>query len=80
MRTFIYKITPLSSKRGYNRTISVYEIVNNEPRYLGFDDKISTGSYKGDYAIVSKIISENTDLLMKDDNYSLVEDCRLINI
>ena len=58
MKTFIYKTKHSSDKRGYNREITVYRIKNNQPVFVGYDDEISTASYKGDHAIACKIINE----------------------
>lgn len=60
MKTYFFKTQDSSVKRGYNRTIYVYHIVNNKPIFLGYDEEISTASYKGDRAIASKIIHEQT--------------------
>lgn len=60
MKTYFFKVQNSSDKRGYNRTIYVYRIVNNKPIFLGYDDQISTASYKGDRGIAYKIIHEQT--------------------
>lgn len=36
MRTFIYTSTPVKIKMGYiNTVITIYEIINNDPQYIG---------------------------------------------
>ena len=71
MRTFIYIVTESSPKRGYNRSIRVYELINNRPEYIGYNDKITTAAYKGDGAVTCQIIADNTDLDMRADGYWL---------
>ena len=58
MKTYIYKVTPSSPIRGYNRTIEVYRVKNNKPIYLGEDDHINTASYKGDRATALQAVAE----------------------
>lgn len=60
MKTFIFKTQNSSDKRGYNRTVYVYRIKNNQPIFIGYDEEINTASYKGDRGIASKIIHDNT--------------------
>ena len=60
MKTFFFTIKHDSDKRGYNRTISVYRNINNQPTFIGYDEEINTASYKGDYGIAAKIIHEVT--------------------
>ena len=71
MKTYIYTVKNSSSKRGYNREISVYRIKNNQPVYVGTDDEISTAGYKGDYAIACELISKHDKAKMSKDGYSL---------
>lgn len=66
MKTYIYKAEDMSCKRGYNRTVSVYRVKNNVPQYIGYDDEISTASYKGDKAIASILISKIDGHKMKN--------------
>ncbi len=58
MKTYIFKVSHESSQRGFNREISVYRIKNNQPVFVGYDDRINTASYKGDRAIANLIISK----------------------
>lgn len=58
MKTYIYTLDYSSAKRGFNRTVTVWRVKNNQPIYVGFDDEIDTASYKGDYAVACKIISD----------------------
>lgn len=58
MQTFIYTVRHESPKRGYNRTVVVYRIVKNKPIFIDSDIEINTASYKGDYAVACKIISD----------------------
>jgi hypothetical protein len=60
MKTFFFKVQQSSDKRGYNRTIYVYRIKNNQPEFLGYDEEIHTASYKGDRGVAAKIIHEVT--------------------
>ena len=46
MKTFIYKIREGRSTYGVNYFVSVYEVENNEPKFL-FETKYNSGSYKG---------------------------------
>ena len=59
MKTYIYKIQHFSLKRGYNRTVTVYRMKNNQPMFVGVDEHIDTASFKGDYAIACEIIAKN---------------------
>lgn len=72
MKTYLYTIEHDSNLRGYNRTINVYRIKNNQPLYIGCDEKINTASYKGDYAIACKVISEVHGHKMDSKGYELV--------
>ncbi|AHK11626.1 hypothetical protein S140_219 [Shewanella sp. phage 1/40] len=71
MKTYIFTVENNSNQRGYNRTVNVYHIKNNKPTFVGYDDKINTASYKGDYAIACKIISENDKHRMNKTGYRL---------
>lgn len=56
MKTYIITVSDKGA-RGYNRCISVYRVKNNVPEYIGYDDKVSTASYKGDHAVGCAVIS-----------------------
>lgn len=71
MKTYIFTVKQTSPKRGYNRTIDVYRVEDNQPLHIGYNDKISTSSYKGDYAIACDIISDFDKLEMTDCGYYL---------
>lgn len=71
MTTYIYTVKNSSPKRGYNRTINVYRLEDNQPLHIGYDDKISTSGYKGDYATACDIISNFDKLEMTDCRYYL---------
>jgi hypothetical protein len=71
MKTYFYTIKHNSALRGYNRTVTVYRVKSNQPSFVGYDEKINTASYKGDYAIACKIISENDKHLMDKTGYTL---------
>lgn len=71
MKSYIYVVTPSSPKRGFNRSITVYEIVDNIPHYVGDNDRIQTASFKGDYAVASKIVSDVQGLKMDVCGYRL---------
>lgn len=60
MKTYFFIAKNSSDKRGYNRTITVYRNINNQPIYVGCDEEIDTAAYKGDYGIAAKIIHEKT--------------------
>ena len=70
MKTYIYTTDYSSSQRGYNRTITVYRVINNKPVFVNIDNKINTASYRGDLAIASHIIAD-TDNHKISDNYNL---------
>ncbi len=72
MKTYIFRIEKSSSARGYNRTIYVYRVKNNQPIFVGYNEKINTASYKGDRAIASQIISDNEGLKMDNGGYNLL--------
>lgn len=72
MRTYIYKAIDSSDKRGYNRTIIVYRVINNKPEYLGINDEIHTAGYKGDRAVAAEIIHEKTGAKWADNGYTLL--------
>ncbi len=71
MKTFIFKVQQSSGARGYNRTVYVYRMKNNQPIFVGYDEEINTASYKGDRAIASKIISDNEGMKMDQGGYNL---------
>jgi hypothetical protein len=71
MKTYIFKVQQSSSARGYNRTVYVYRMKNNQPIFVGYDEEINTASYKGDRAIAAKIISENDKMKMDKGGYNL---------
>ena len=71
MKTYIYTVKNSSSKRGYNREISVYRIKNNQPIHIGTNDEISTASYKGDYATACDLIVKHDKAKPSKDGYSL---------
>lgn len=56
MKKFIALVKLSSDKKGYNRTVTVYQVKNNELNYIGYDDEINTAAYIGDYAIACHII------------------------
>ncbi len=64
MKTYIYKVINSSTRRGYNLTIEVYRVIHNVPKFVGYDDKISTASYRGDYATACHIIHRKTGARM----------------
>ena len=80
MKTYIYKAIDSSTERGYNRTVAVWRIKHNTPVYIGYDDKISTASYVGDYGIACKIISNNTGAKMLGSYKMLSKDIRILNV
>jgi len=80
MITFIYRVTQSSDKRGYNRNVEVWRIKNNQPLFVGYDNKINTASYKGDRAIVNLIISHNLGFKMKNGHDLLRQDVQLFEI
>ena len=80
MKTFIFKVVQSSNIRGYNRTVEVYQVKNNEPIYVGYNDQINTASYRGDKAVASKIISDKLGYKMKNSYDLLRKDIRLLEI
>lgn len=70
MKTYIYKAEDKGA-RGYNRTITVYRMKNNQPELVGYNDKIDTAGYKGDRAVACNIISDKTGAKMAD-GYNLL--------
>ncbi|AHK11327.1 hypothetical protein S14_218 [Shewanella sp. phage 1/4] len=71
MKTYLYTVDYDSSARGYNRTIVVYRIKNNQPLFVGSNNEINTASYKGDYAIACELISANDSHKMDNTGYRL---------
>lgn len=72
MKKFISIIETSSPKKGYNRTVTVYRVKNNELNYIGHDDEINTAAYKGDYAIACSIIHDNLGNKLDKGGYKLV--------
>ena len=72
MKTYFYKVIQDSSARGFNREVHVYRVKNNQPIFIGYDDRINTASYKGDHAIASAIISKNDKHKMDKKGYFLL--------
>jgi len=77
---FIYKVIYSSPKRGYNRTIEVHQLIDNVPLFIGFDDKITTASYVGDFGIACKIIADHLDDFEMHDSYRLKQTVKLYQI
>lgn len=71
MKHYIFTVENASRKRGYNRTIRVWRMERNVPMWVGDDDEISTSSYKGDYAMACKIISNRDGYRLTKDGYFL---------
>ena len=71
MKTFIFKVEHSSTVRGYNRTIKVYHVKNNQPIWIGYDDKINTAGYKGDYAVACQVIADECGHKMDKRGYTL---------
>lgn len=72
MKKFIAITKDSSSKKGYNRTVTVYRVKNNDLVYIGYDDEINTAAYMGDYAIACHVINRVLGHKLSDDRYSLV--------
>lgn len=72
MKNYIFTAIHSSTGRGYNRTVKVWRIKNNQPIFIGYDDEISTSGYKGDYACACKIISEHEGHKMDKTGYRLL--------
>ena len=61
MKSFIYYINQFSTARGYNQTVTVYQLKGNkEPVFMGIDNKINTAGSKGPHAAACAVISERT--------------------
>ena len=71
MKKFIAIIKESSNKKGYNRTVTVYQVKNNDLVYIGYDDEINTAAYMGDYAIACHIIHKELGHKLSDDKYRL---------
>lgn len=71
MKKFISIIETSSPKKGYNRTVTVYRVKNNDLVYIGYDDEINTAAYKGDYAIACHIINKELGHKLSEDKYRL---------
>jgi hypothetical protein len=80
MDTFIYKVIDSSAKRGFNKTIVVYRMLDNEPIHLAVDEKINTGSYTGDRGCVNQLIADNCEGYEMIDSYTLNKSVRLYSV
>ena len=59
MKSFIYYTDQFSTARGFNQTVTVYQLRgHDEPIFMGIDNKINTASSKGPHAAACAIISE----------------------
>ena len=59
MKTFIYYVDQFSTARGYNQTVTVYQLRGHkEPIFLGIDNKINRESSKGPHAAACAIIHD----------------------
>ena len=59
MKKYYIKVMQDSIRRGYNRTITIYtQNKDGSFSFIAEDDKISTASYRGDEAIVSRLLHE----------------------
>ena len=57
MKTYLYKATD-DGARGFNRTVSVYRVINNKPEWIGANDRIHTASTYGDFGEAVQLIGE----------------------
>ncbi len=80
MDSFIYKVIESSVKRGFNRTIVVYRMLDDEPIHLAVDERINTGSYAGDRACVYRLIADNCEGYKMDGTYDLDKPVRLYSV
>ena len=81
MSNYIVVARQFSPQRGSNRTVTVWRIENNEPVYVGHNDRINTSSYKGDHAIACEVISEVDGHEMTADGYHLLDkDIKVISV
>ena len=71
MKKFIAITKESSQKKGYNRTVTVYQVKNNDLVYIGYDDEVDTAAYMGDYAVACHIIHNKLGHKLSDDKYSL---------
>lgn len=69
---FYYKVTPSNNKRGYNREIKVFMIINKDfsPLCIGYAD-VNTSSFRGDTATANNIICEIFNY--KTDDYFILD-------
>ncbi len=58
MKTYLYTVTNLSTARGYNRTITVYRMLRNEPIFVCHNTKTSTVAWYGDRGEAIQLISK----------------------
>ena len=70
MKTYIYKAIDSSERRGYNRTIAVYRVINNRPEYLGMNDEIQTAATYGDKGEAVQLIGKLCG--HKHNNYGFI--------
>lgn len=75
MKTYMYTVSS-SSVRGYNRTIEVYRVIKNQPKFIGSNDRINTASAVGDKGEAVKLIGKLCG--HKHDNYKF--DSKNINL
>ena len=75
MKKYFIKTTNNSSKRGYNRTVTIYtQNKDGSFNFIAEDEFINTASYRGDEAVASKLLHDkyNYKWNPKDVNYSLL--------
>ena len=58
MKTFVYYVNNFSTRRGYNQTVTVYQLNGHkQPALIGIDNEINTASSKGPHAAACSVIS-----------------------
>lgn len=71
--TFIYTAVNTKQKRGYNRIVKVWQLIDNKPFFID-SEYINTSGYKGDYATACKIIADKLGLELTANGYYLADE------
>lgn len=70
MKTYIFTVENDSAKRGFNRTVTVWRVKNNQPIWLGKNDMIHTKGWYGGQTEALLLIAKIEGY--KVENYKLV--------
>jgi len=58
MKTYVYTVSNFSTERGFNQTVAVYRMKNNEPEWLGSNARINTAASRGERGEAVCLIGE----------------------